>query len=168
MKICVVGATCSGKTTLADKLEAKFGWKHFDLDRIFIDIEELIKSRNFRYVPRERYMAGIEKILREEEDWIIEGVYVVGDIFEAADKIVYLERPWWLPVFWQWKRFINDKKQREEFGFWNNVGLSWDIFRQYWLGEIDGLETHYSVVKLKRWVGKYRQKLVKENDILRG
>ena len=95
-KIFISGGPGSGKTTYAQELADKFNIPHFDLDDI--------KWKNqTKYCDCERTNAGKlalrDKILAENKNWIIEGVYTedwIIPIIEQADKIIILKPPTWL------------------------------------------------------------------------
>ena len=131
MKIYIVGPTCVGKTTLAKRLSNNYGVVHVDLDLVFIDYKKLKKSKKFGYVDEKEYEKRIQSILDMKDGWVAEGVYPVTELFEKADVIMLIKREFYVPLVWQWRRFFSDKRQRQIFGFWNNVCLSKDIIRQY-------------------------------------
>ena len=167
MKIYIVGSSCVGKTTLARKLSEKFNIESVDLDRVFINLELLKKNKNFGFVSPREYKARIKKILKKR-DWIIEGVYPVKEIFESADVVVHLHRCLIKPLFWQWKRFFTDEKQRKTFGLKNNLWLTSDIIRQY-TDKCDKSRmddpTYFSNDKLAIWLEQYKRKIKEINDL---
>ncbi len=90
-KIFILGESGSGKSTLARNLSKRKNIPLFNLDEVFWDNE------NYRPFSHERSEEEIRervaKILSENENWIIEGVYSqdwVLPIFEQATHIYYL------------------------------------------------------------------------------
>lgn len=165
MKICIVGPSCVGKTTLSKRLAKKLKVPAFDLDKVFIDFEFLKKTKQFRFVSSLVYKDRIEKIL-SRKGWVIEGVFPVEKVFEKADAIVFLIRPVWVPLLWQWKRYLTDGSQRRDFGFKNNWILSKDIVRQYL--QKKGLEktgdpTFFNLFKTSQMLKKYKRKIYEIN-----
>lgn len=167
MKIYIVGPSCVGKTTLARKLSEKFKIESVDLDQVFINFEALKKNKNFEFVCPKEYGKRINKILKKK-DWIIEGVYPVKEIFKSADVVVHLHRCLIKPLFWQWKRFFTDERQRKVFGWKNNLWLTSDIIRQY-RDKCDKSRmddpTYFSNEKLAVWLEQYKYKIKEINDL---
>ncbi len=90
-KIFILGESGSGKSTLARNLSKRKNIPLFNLDEVFWDNE------NYRPFSHERTEEEIRervaKILSENDNWIIEGVYSqdwVLPIFEQATHIYYL------------------------------------------------------------------------------
>ena len=106
-KIFISGGPGSGKTTYAKKLSSLTGIPHFDLDDIQWDKGSFNCER-----PNEERLKLRDKILSENDNWIIEGVYFkdwIIPILEQSDKIIILNPS--TPVR-QWriiKRFIKNK-----------------------------------------------------------
>ena len=69
-KIFISGGPGSGKTTYAKKLSAKMNIPHFDLDDIKWEKASFNSER-----PKEERLKLRDKILSENDSWIIEGVY---------------------------------------------------------------------------------------------
>jgi len=95
-KIFISGGPGSGKTTYAKKLSLKMGISHFDLD----DIKWADGENKFNHErPKEERLFLRDKILSENNDWIIEGVYVkdwIIPILEQADRIIILKPATWV------------------------------------------------------------------------
>ena len=106
-KIFISGGPGSGKTTYAKKLSAKMNIPHFDLD----DIKWEKGSFNHERPKNERLKLR-DKILSENDSWIIEGVYFkdwIIPILEQSDKIIILKPK---TLIRQWriiKRFFKTK-----------------------------------------------------------
>lgn len=128
MRINIIGPTSSGKTTLARKLSAEYKIPHYNLDYIFY--EPIPGKKDRRELSESEWKGKLKEILKDK-DWIIEGVNPIKEVFEKADKIVYLKPPIFKSLFRQWKRYFTDPVQRREHGFINNLKLSRFLFRQY-------------------------------------
>lgn len=93
MKIYIMGASGSGKTTFAKNFAAKYNIPVFNLDDIkWINGKEkhYIKSRTY-----EERKQKISKIINDNTNWVFEGVYFqdwVDEIFDKADEVVILQK----------------------------------------------------------------------------
>ncbi len=93
-KIFISGGPGSGKTTYAKKLSAEMNIPHFDLDDIKWEHGSFNRER-----PKEERLKLRDKILSENDSWIIEGVYVkdwIIPILEHADRIIILKPATWV------------------------------------------------------------------------
>ncbi|MBR3510714.1 MAG: hypothetical protein IKN73_01480 [Alphaproteobacteria bacterium] len=90
-KIFISGGPGSGKTTYAKKLAAENNIPHFDLD----DIKWINQKNNFNVErPKEDRLKLRDKILSENDNWVIEGIYTkdwIIPILEQADRIIILK-----------------------------------------------------------------------------
>lgn len=129
MRLAVIGPSGSGKTTLS-RLAAEYSkCAHLDLDKFFVDFESTTKY-NVAHFSETDVLSKIDKVV-SGKDWVIEGIYPIESILEKSDSILYLSPGFLLSLIFQWKRYFTDPGQRKNFGFLNNVILSWIIFRQY-------------------------------------
>lgn len=105
-KIFISGGPGSGKTTYAKKLAAQMNIPHFDLD----DIKWINEKNNFNCErPREERLQLLDKILSENSDWVIEGIYTkdwITPILEQSDKIIILKPFTFVRQYRIIKRFI--------------------------------------------------------------
>ena len=92
-KIYISGGPGSGKTTYAKNLSKRLDIPHFDLDEVkWINSPNVINQRR----PREERTDLLNKMLLENKNWIIEGVYFqewILPVIEQADKIIILKPP---------------------------------------------------------------------------
>ena len=86
-KIIVIGCPGSGKTTFAEKLQARIGLPLFYLDAIW-------HKPDRTHVSREEYDARLAEILSLEE-WIIDGNYsrTLESRIAACDTVVLFDLP---------------------------------------------------------------------------
>ena len=87
-KIAIVGSSCSGKTTLARKLEQRLKLKRIELDAInwLPDWQELDYDEFAKIVDQETLA----------DSWIVDGNYqsrLNGLTLQRADKIIWLNLP---------------------------------------------------------------------------
>lgn len=106
-KIHIIGISGSGKSHLANILSNKLNIPKFDLDDIYYEtkyskIRDKIKRKEI-----------ISQIIKENNDWIIEGVYNswTEEIPQNADIIIWLDLPKNLLSFRIIKRAISEKRK---------------------------------------------------------
>lgn len=87
MKIRIIGACGSGKSTVARRLSTAYGIPCYELDNLVWD-----RSETGKKYPQEIRDASLCRIL-QAKDWIIEGVYTkwARESFRDADLIIILE-----------------------------------------------------------------------------
>jgi adenylate kinase family enzyme len=88
VKIAVVGTTCSGKTTVARRLAARYDLEHVELDALHW-------GPGWAEPSAEEFRAKIEAAL-SESGWVADGGYhgKIGDlVLERADLVVWLDLP---------------------------------------------------------------------------
>jgi len=127
MKIYILGPSGSGKTTLAKKLSSEMNIRHVTLDNVLYDyVNKKRIKRSLRVINDE-----IIKLSKDTESWIVEGVYVIHDLLNISDKVIFIDEPLYKLLYRQWKRFCTDTDQRSQHGFRNNVKMSWRLVRKY-------------------------------------
>lgn len=124
-KIAIIGMSASGKTTTARVIAKKTGLPLFHVD-------PLIYTGNWIERPEDEYNLLHEKLLAENDRWIIEG-YVYRrmlDRLQSADLIIYLDNSGIRNV-WQYikKYFIYRKTGRPELPETVEI-FSWTIFKR--------------------------------------
>ncbi len=89
-RIAVVGATGSGKTTLANKAAQRLGIPHVEVDSIYW-------GPNWTPIPLEDFRRWIDEATSGSR-WIIDGNYskVRDLVWGRADTLVWLDYPLWL------------------------------------------------------------------------
>jgi len=107
MRLFIIGAAGSGKTTLAREIGNQLNIKPVNLDDIFWD--NALNAYGIKRNEIER-----DKLLDEEiskSSWIIEGAYISWPLkaMKYADKIIYINTPKNIINYRIWKRFINRK-----------------------------------------------------------
>jgi len=167
MKIYIIGPSCVGKTRLGKILSQKLKIANYvDLDLCFNDFESL-EGGKLRYYEREIAEKKYQSLVKGKRDWITEGVFPIMDAFEKADRIILIKYSFWLPIYFQWKRFLTDKWQRETYGFLSNLRFTPDILRQYFCkNNAKDLENPlvFSVKKYEAILKKYEDKLIRINS----
>lgn len=110
LKIYIVGAVASGKTTLAKNLSKQLHIPYFELDCI-VHVET--KAGRIKQTDAEQ-VAEISRI-DKGGDWIIEGTYRISChcLFDMADKIIFLDTPLHLRKLRICTRFIRQQLRIE-------------------------------------------------------
>lgn len=163
MKICLIGPSCAGKTTLARELKKIIGSETLDLDQVFIDISKPRKIGEIFYRSKDYGEKVVSNFIKENNNnWIIEGVFPVREVMEKSEMIIFMKPFFLVPIFRQWRRFFTDSFQRKTFGFKTNATfLTPDIFKQYFSKRgCDVLEdpTQFSIKKYELMLAAYKDK----------
>lgn len=137
-RIVVIGATSSGKSTLAEILSEKL-----NLD--FIELDALHWEANWVEAPDDLFRQRVEAAISAER-WVVAGNYsVVRDlIWPRADAVIWLYYPLWT-IFWQltrrtftrwWTQELLWGTNRENlwmhFKIWSDDSLYHWLFKTYW------------------------------------
>ena len=105
LKIAILGITGAGKSTLARRIAKRTGLPLFHMDTLFW-------KGKWEEVPEAEYLANHEKILRENERWIIDGWLndKMARRLTDADLIIYLDYPGWLVAIHYIERWLAHRK----------------------------------------------------------
>ena len=111
MKLLIFGSVGSGKSTLARQLAEKYNIPCFEGDSICHGFE----GEERRKRSDEEQQDIIRRIDRENESWIVEGVYRESQksLWDMAEKILFLDTPLLTRYFRIIRRFIRQKLGRE-------------------------------------------------------
>lgn len=111
MKLLIFGSVGSGKSTLARQLSEKYNIPCFEGDSICHGFE----GEERRKRSDEEQQEIIRRIDRENENWIVEGVYRESQksLWDLAEKILFLDTPLSIRYFRIIRRFIRQKLGRE-------------------------------------------------------
>jgi adenylate kinase family enzyme len=121
-RIAVVGATGSGKTTLAGKIAQRLGIPHLETDSLYW-------GPNWKPIPLDEFRLRMDTVTRSEQ-WVVDGNYskVRDLVWGRADTLVWLDYPFLL-VFWRLlRRSIPRVFSRVE--LWNS---NYETFRNIFL-----------------------------------
>ena len=107
MKLFIIGAAGSGKTTLARMISNAINVAAVNLDDLFWN--NTLSNYGNKRDEGER-TAMLDAVLRNES-WIVEGAYVEWPLLamKAADRIIYLKKPKRTINFRIWRRFLRRK-----------------------------------------------------------
>src|SRR5690554_4777792 len=156
-RIRIIGPSGSGKSTLAKALSKKLKIKCYALDNICF---EHLPNKKRRVLEKDEYINKLLNIIKKDS-WIIEGLQPVEEVFESSDVIIWLKPAVFVSLYRQWKRFLQDSQQRNQYGFTNNVKLSMYILRQYYGKPTDESDPKKTWIKsVNKILERYKNKLV--------
>ncbi|MCL1891970.1 MAG: hypothetical protein FWF97_01590 [Alphaproteobacteria bacterium] len=131
-RICILGGTCSGKSTLAIQLGDALGYKVLHMDWIY-------------YIPNNNWVRALPEITGKKHDefirqnsWIIDGTYreYLPKRLAAADTVIILRAP---KIIRLWRFFIRgrnngknrvDKSVGGEFKDFTWAHVWWILFKE--------------------------------------
>jgi adenylate kinase family enzyme len=117
-RIAVMGATCSGKSTVARKLAGQ-------LDLPYVELDALYWGPNWSQPEAEDFRRRVEPFVGAET-WVVDGNYssTLGDlVLRRADTLVWLDLSL-ARVLWRvWRRTIGRIVKREE--LWGGNRETW-------------------------------------------
>lgn len=106
MKMLIIGAVASGKTTLARRFSAKSGVAWYELDCV---VYHQTPQGRFKRTPAQQreVLCDIDK----RGDWIMEGVdrESYGCLYDMAERIIFLDTPPWTRRARVISRFLRQK-----------------------------------------------------------
>ena len=89
-RVAVIGASCTGKTTLSRELARRLGVPHVELDALHHD-------PGWQEAPADVLQARVEEALAAAPDgWVVDGNYhgkLGTSVVERADTVVFLDLP---------------------------------------------------------------------------
>jgi adenylate kinase family enzyme len=123
-KIDILGPSASGKSHLARGISQLF--------RIPLVSVDTLTRTSIPHVrtPESEVLRAIGEFMATKE-WILEGKYMAGDVFDNADMIVWVHRGIVHCLLAQWLRYFSDTEQRTRFGLLSNTKLTRNIVRQH-------------------------------------
>jgi len=105
----IIGASGSGKSTVATSIADHFGIPHYDLDDIYWEKKYTVKrSQN------EQFQLASE--LAQKDSWVIEGIYTdfTDEILKRATYVVWLDLKLSVLFVRIIRRYLNREKIYEE------------------------------------------------------
>ena len=102
-RICIIGPSCAGKSTLAKKLGEKLHLPILHLDQI-----SHIPGTNWAWRPRSVVQREHDEFIQKDE-WIVDGQYLrlLPQRIERADTVILLEVNRFVSVWRFFKRHFN-------------------------------------------------------------
>lgn len=143
-RICIIGPSSSGKSTLAEKLAARTGARLLHLDQI-----AHAPGTNWQRRPNEDFIADHNRIVAEDR-WVIEGNYSIcmPQRFDRATAIIWLDPPLGGCVWRYLLRCLKDKKSR--------------------IGGLEGATQEFNPALIQYTLVNYPRNRLKYAEILRG
>lgn len=153
MKIYIVGAVSSGKSTLAKKLSKELKIPYKSLDDVVYDINEPNSCSNIKRRDSER--DKLFNSIINENNWIIEDVgrSCFKDGLKKSDKIILLETNKYIRNYRIVKRFIKQKLGLEKCGYTPNLKMLKLMLK--WSKDYDSGKD-----KLKARISIYEEKVI--------
>lgn len=107
-RICIIGTTGSGKTTLARQVSQRFLIPHIELDALHWE-------PNWTSAEAQVFRDRVTEALSGER-WVVDGNYsAVRDIvWGKADTVVFLDYPFWLVIGRLMRRTLRRSLNQEE------------------------------------------------------
>ena len=120
MKLYIFGSVASGKTTLAKKLSEQMGIPYYEGDSIAWGFPEEERFKRTPEQQKERIAA-----IDAAGDWIVEGGWRVAqsDLWELADRIIFLDTPLLLRKKRIWSRFLRQRCGKEDCGYKPTISM---------------------------------------------
>ncbi len=118
MKICIIGPSGVGKTSISQQLSCRFNTTSHEFDDIYWDSNEYHVKNS-----QEKIDARIHEILKLDQ-WIMEGAYDkrLLPFFQESTTILRIKIPYWLCAFRLITRFIGTKiSHRESIETWKST-----------------------------------------------
>ena len=118
-KVCVVGTTASGKTTVARELAERLQVPHVELDALH-------HGPNWTEAGAEELCERVGDALRGLDGWVVDGNYdgKIGDlVVRQADTVVWLDLPLRVSLARLWRR--TSHRIRSDVELWNGNREEW-------------------------------------------
>lgn len=133
MKITIIGPTCSGKTTLADKISEKLDIPHIHIDRFWFEAGGRdLKSSDREGMEKVRAYVRekVEEALRQDS-WVSDGWYskVQPMISAQADQIIFLDIPLGRRLFNHLRR-MNKPGRHKELTRWDEIRFFYEVVKR--------------------------------------
>ncbi len=113
MRIYIIGVSGSGKTTLGSKLGYLYSWPVYNLDAMAVDASGNI--------------LPVSEILRKmnlgTEHWVVEGEFVLQEVLQRADRIIWLKTNITRTVIQLWKRYFTATGTNREISLGQTLSL---------------------------------------------
>lgn len=115
MRIYIIGVSGSGKTTLGSKLGYLYSYPVYNLDALAVDADGNI-------LPASEIL---KKMNLNTEHWVVEGEFVLKEVLQRADRIIWLKTNITRTVIQLWKRYFTATGTDREISFEQTLSLIW-------------------------------------------
>lgn len=157
-KIYIIGIVAAGKTTLAKQISKKLNIPCYELDSVVWN-----KTVHGRYKRTPQEQEVVINGINNSGDWIIEGTYREScqQLFDMADKIVFLDTPLLKRKCRIFLRFIKQKLHIEKCNYKSNIKMLKLMYK--WTNDFernrDGFEKMLSKYEDKVVIVKHTKRL---------
>ncbi|MDR2902109.1 MAG: AAA family ATPase [Lactobacillales bacterium] len=131
VKIYVIGAPGSGKSTYARALSKKLDTPAFDLDDLKWENGDMSRFYSKKRDKSER-IALLSTLLAQNKNWICEGVYFrdwITPVIEQADEIIILQPPLWERQYRVVRRAVRRALGLEPSKHKTNIAKTWALLK---------------------------------------
>ncbi|MDN6656978.1 MAG: AAA family ATPase, partial [Staphylococcus simulans] len=124
-RILVIGSPGTGKSTFAKQLSQKMNIPVFHLDKLFW-------KNDHETINQEEFIKQIEKVIAENEYWIIDGNYrdTLPLRLEQAELVIWLKAPRWKCILNVVKRYFRLLKNEDTGG--NPKSMRLEFVKYIW------------------------------------
>ncbi|MBP7741256.1 MAG: hypothetical protein KA104_01015 [Candidatus Pacebacteria bacterium] len=153
MRIDIVGAPASGKSTLAAAIAKKLSIPHIHLDRFWFESggrQSKQVTPNIEQVRAKIREKTLEAI--KAEAWVSDGTYlhVQNEVVSRADVLIFLDIPLGYRVLNHAKRAFLKPKMHKEVSAWDDITFFIELIRR----------AYTSGSKLRNFVNEHTDKAV--------
>lgn len=129
-RICIIGPSASGKSTLAVKLGQHLHFPVTHLDRLHHE-----PTGNWIARPKEDFLKDHDKAITDET-WVIEGNYIrsMPQRFERADNIIVIDINRFVSLYRHTMRYLKQKHEIEKrHGQPDNIDDHYNLSMVWWI-----------------------------------
>lgn len=139
MKIIIIGPSSGGKSTLARKIGTNFNISRLEIDKLWFSYDghkislKKDSTEKQKELVREKIEIDVKSFLSQYDNWVIDGTYskIQRLIANAADIVIYINRPLYKRVFSHLKRIFWNDNRHPEITIWEDVKFTKTIIKRW-------------------------------------